>query len=114
MRYAKTGFVAILSADDMWAPVAVLVLNRYFDKYPGIDLFHSSRVKIDENNNPVSSIYYTKENFSTGDFIFNSPVKHLLCWRKEKALAVGGLNETLNSVKFDDYVIPWSLAENEA
>jgi len=43
-----------------------------------------------------------------------SPAKHLLCWRKEKALAIGGLDESLNSVGPDDYDFPWTMAENGA
>ncbi len=112
--FAKTDFVAILLADDMWAPETVSVLNNYITEYPPIDFFHSSRIFIDENDNPISSIYYSKDNFSIDDFKIESPAKHLLCWRKEKALAVGGLDESLNSVGPDDYDFPWTMAQEGA
>ncbi len=114
MRHAKTDFVAILLADDIWALEAVEVLNQYIIKYPNVDFFYSSRVKIDENDNPISSIYHSKENFSIDDFKISSPVKHLLCWRKDKALAFGGLDESLNNVGPDDYDFPWTMAEKGA
>jgi glycosyltransferase involved in cell wall biosynthesis len=114
MRYAKTDFVALLLADDMWSNDAVEVLNDYIAKYPQVDFFHSSRVIIDENNNPISPVYYSKEKFSIEDFKWGSPVKHLLCWRKDKALSIGGLDESLNSVGPDDYDFPWTMAEHGA
>jgi glycosyltransferase involved in cell wall biosynthesis len=46
MRHARTGFVAILLGDDMWSPDAVAVLSEYIPKFPGVDLFHSSRIFI--------------------------------------------------------------------
>ncbi|MCI0455042.1 MAG: glycosyltransferase [Candidatus Dadabacteria bacterium] len=114
MRHAKTDFAAILLADDMWALEAIQALNSYIVKYPDIDFFHSSRVKIDENDNPISPVYYSKEKFSIDDFKISSPVKHLLCWRKDKALAFGGLDESLNNVGPDDYDFPWTMAEKGA
>jgi len=114
MKYAKTDFVAILLADDMWSNNAVEVLNRYIAQYAGIDFFHSSRVVIDENDNPISSVYYSKEKFSLDDFKVGSPVKHLLGWRRDKALSIGGLDESLNSVGPDDYDFPWTMAERSA
>ncbi|MGH7801696.1 MAG: glycosyltransferase [Thermodesulfobacteriota bacterium] len=114
MRQAKTDFAAILLADDMWSLKAIQVLNIYIVKYPNIDFFHSSRVKIDENDNPISSVYYSKEKFSIDDFKMSSQVKHLLCWRKDKALAFGGLDESLNNVGSDDYDFPWTMAEKGA
>ena len=41
-------------------------------------------------------------------------MKHLLCWRREKALAVGGIDESLASVGPDDYDFPWCMAERGA
>lgn len=114
MRNAKTDFAAILLGDDMWGLDAVEVLNRYITEYPNVDFFHTSRVKIDENDNPISSVYYSKEKFSIDDFKISSQVKHLLCWRKDKALAFGGLDESLNNVGSDDYDFPWTMAEKGA
>lgn len=114
MRYAKTDFVAILLADDMLSSDAVEVLNEYIIRYPSIDFFHSSRVIVDERDHPISSVYKSTENFSVDDFVFGSPVKHLLCWKKDKALTFGGLDETLNNVGPDDYDFPWTMAEKGA
>jgi len=114
MRYAKTDFVAILLADDKWVLEAVDVLTRYINKYPDIDFFHSSRVYIDENDNLISSVYFSNENFVLDDWKIDSPIKHLLCWRREKGLAIGGLDESLDSVGPDDYDFPWSMAEDGA
>jgi glycosyltransferase involved in cell wall biosynthesis len=114
MRYAETTFVSLLLADDMWSNNAVEVLNDYIARYPHIDFFHSSRMYIDENDNPISSVYYSKQEFSIDEFKLKPPVKHLLCWRKDKALSFGGLDESLNSVGPDDYDFPWTMAENGA
>jgi glycosyltransferase involved in cell wall biosynthesis len=114
MRYAKTAFVSLLLADDMWSNNAVEVLSDYIVKYPNIDFFHSSRIYIDENDNPISSVYYSKQEFSIDDFKLKSPVKHLLCWRKDKALSFGGLDESLGFVGPDDYDFPWTMAEKGA
>jgi glycosyltransferase involved in cell wall biosynthesis len=114
MKQATTEFTAILLSDDMWAPEAVETLLRYITEFPGIDFFHSSRIIIDENDNTVSRVYKSKSSFTTDDFKLGSPVKHLLCWRREKALSFGGLDETLNSVGPDDYDFPWTMAEKGA
>lgn len=114
MKRAKTDFAAILLADDMWANDAVETLSRYIARHPGIDFFHSSRVIVDGNGSPISSVYLSKDDFSLDDFKSGSPVKHLLCWRKEKALSIGGIDESLNSVGPDDYDFPWTMAENGA
>jgi len=114
MKQALTEFVAILLSDDMWAPEAVETLHRYISENPRIDFFHSSRVIIDENDNFISPLYKSIKSFTIDDFKLGSPVKHLLCWRRSKALSFGGLDETLNSVGPDDYDFPWTMAENGA
>lgn len=114
MRDAGTPFVALLLADDLWARDAVRVLNAYIDGHPEVDFFHTSRRIIDEHGNPISSIHYSRPSFTLEDFKTASPVKHLLCWRRSKALLVGGLDESLNSVGPDDYDFPWTMAENGA
>ena len=114
MRQARTDFVAILLADDMWSSDAVHTLNAYANAYPDIDFFHSSRSYIDENDRSISSVYKSRESFKLEDFKLSSPVKHLLCWRKDKALSFGGMDESLNSVGPDDYDFPWSMAERGA
>ncbi|MGH7962491.1 MAG: glycosyltransferase [Candidatus Binatia bacterium] len=114
MRYARTEFVALLLADDMWSVDAAEILNDYMVRYPQVDFFHSSRVVINEHGKFVSPVYYSKEQFDIDEFKWRSPVKHLLCWRKEKALSIGGLDESLNSVGPDDYDFPWMMAEKGA
>lgn len=114
MKYATTEYVALLLADDRWSVDAVKVLTENIARYPHIDFFHSSRRYIDEQDNFISSVYTSKGNVKVADFKF-APVKHLLCWRKDKALSFGGLDETLSSlVGPDDYDFPWTMAENGA
>jgi len=112
MRHAETDFVAILLSDDVWSENAVETLETYIHKFPEADFLHSSRRIIDETDNPISSIHYAKENFGIEDFLDSSPVKHLLCWRVEKALSFGGMDESLNCVGPDDYDFPWTMAES--
>lgn len=114
MRYARTEFVALLLADDLWADDAVRVLSAHIDAAAGIDFFHSSRQIIDAHGTPISSIHHSRASFCLNDFKTTSPVKHLLCWRRSKALAIGGLDESLNSVGPDDYDFPWAMAEHGA
>jgi len=113
MRFAHTYFVGILFADDMWAPEAVAVLRGAIRKNPKIDFFHSSRIIIDETDRPISSVHYSKDSFQIADFLHASPVKHLLCWRRELGLAVGGMDESHNHGP-DDYDFPWTMAETGA
>jgi glycosyltransferase involved in cell wall biosynthesis len=114
MMHARTEFVALLLADDLWSKDAVEVLQRYRAAYPHVDFFHSSRVVIDGGDHEISPVYPSRERFELGDFKRGSPVKHLLCWRRDKGVAVGGLDETLNSVGPDDYDFPWTMAEGGA
>ncbi|MBR8831091.1 MAG: hypothetical protein N5P05_003798 [Chroococcopsis gigantea SAG 12.99] len=114
MKKASTEFVTILLGDDMLAKNAIEVLQKEIVENPLVDFFHSSRLMIDEEDRPISSIYYSRENFSAADFLDGSPVKHLLCWRRIKALSFGGLDESLNSVGPDDYDFPWTMLEQGA
>lgn len=114
MRHAETEFVALLLADDMWSKDAVKVLLDYIATYPNADFLHSSRVVIDEHGEEISPVYASRQSFELDEFKRGSPVKHLLCWRREKALSVGGLDESLNSVGPDDYDFPWTMAANGA
>ena len=111
IRQSSTPFSAILLGDDMWADQAVAVLERAVAEQPEVDFFHSGRRFIDENDRFISSIYLPNESFTVADFKRKSPVKHLLCWRNAKAMAVGGLDESLPSIGADDYDFPWLMAE---
>jgi len=111
MRDAATPFVAILLGDDLWAPEAVAVLNREIAEHPAADFFHSARRIVDDDGNPISSVLGVCRNVSPAAFVRSSPVKHLLCWRRELGLAIGGMDESLNSVGPDDFDFPWSMAD---
>jgi GT2 family glycosyltransferase len=110
MRRAETDYTAILLGDDMWAPHAVEVLSRRIRRMP-VDFFHSSRVIVDGRDRPISNVYPAIERFTLDHFVRYSPVKHLLCWRRDTGLAIGGLDERSRSVGPDDYDFPWSMAE---
>ena len=114
MRHATTDFVAILLADDLWSPDAVDVLARAIAGHPEVDFFHSARAIVDEHDRRISSVHQSRPSFTLDDFRWTSPVKHLLCWRRALALAIGGMDESLNSVGPDDYDFPWCMAERGA
>jgi glycosyltransferase involved in cell wall biosynthesis len=114
MLHARTDFVAILFGDDMWAPDAVAVLGENIRRHPGSDFFHSARMVVDEDDRPLSSVHPSRPEVKLADFTHSPPVKHLLCWRRDLALSLGGMDETLNSVGPDDFDFPWTMAENGA
>lgn len=114
MRHAAGEFVAILLGDDLWAANAVEVLTRSIRRHPGVDFFHSARMIVDEHGRPLSGVHPAAHRVRVEDFVRSSPVKHLLCWRRELGLAIGGMDESLDSVGVDDYDFPWSMAEHGA
>jgi GT2 family glycosyltransferase len=114
IRRAATPFTAVLLGDDMWTADAVAVLTSYIERFPDVDFFHSARAVVDEHDRLISSVQPARESFTLADFARGSPAKHLLCWRRETALACGGLDETLNSVGPDDHDFPWTMAESGA
>ncbi len=114
MKCAKTEFVAILLADDLWANNAMEVMNEQIGKHPAVDFFYSSRRRIDGKGDHFGPVYLAQKHVTAERFKQSSPVKHLLCWRRDKGLAIGGLDENLNSVGPDDYDFPWTMAENGA
>lgn len=112
MREAGTGFVAILLGDDLWAPEAVEVLSRRIGGAPEVDFWHSARRIVDEGGSPISSVHPSQPTVTLEDFAsLTGPVRHLLCWRRELGLAIGGMDESLDSVGVDDYDFPWCMAE---
>lgn len=111
MRAAETRFTAILFADDLWAPEAVEILERNIEAHPDVDFFHSARRIIDDRGRPISEVMAAEPDVRLDTFIDHAPVKHLLCWRRELALGIGGIDESLNSVGPDDFDFPWSMAE---
>jgi glycosyltransferase involved in cell wall biosynthesis len=111
MRAAETEFTAILLADDLWAPEAVEILERNIAAHPQVDFFHSARRVIDDEGRSISGVLPAEANVRLETFLDHAPVKHILCWRRELALSIGGIDESLNSVGPDDYDFPWSMAE---
>ena len=114
MRHARTEFVALLLADDRWDVHAVSVLSQYIAQHRYADFFHSARRIIDDDGNPISSVHPARHHVTLRDFRLESPVKHLLCWRRSLGLTVGGLDERSASVGPDDFDFPWTMAEHGA
>src|SRR6201988_618895 len=111
MRHAKTPYVCSLLCDDLLDKKAIEVLRGYISKHPEIDFFHSSRMYIDGNSNPISGVHRAAESFNLSDFRNYGPVKHLYCWKVESALAIGGMDESPGFHGADDYDFPWCMAE---
>jgi O-antigen biosynthesis protein len=114
MKQTTTEFVTLLLGDDIFAADAIEVLHRAIRAQPDIDFFHSSRRIIDGEGNPISSVHTSRSHFEWKDFLNGSPVKHLLCWRRETALAIGGVDEAFSTQGPDDYDFPWSMFEHGA
>ena len=111
MRAAVTDFTAILFGDDLWSDDAVEVLEDNIAARPEIDFFHSARRVIDDHGAPISGVLSATSEVRPEMFVDSGPVKHLLCWRRELGLAIGGIDESLNSVGPDDYDFPWSMLD---
>lgn len=114
MRAAETEFVAILLGDDLWAPHAVETLQASIRAHPEVDFFHSGRRIVDDEGRPIGRVFDAPDTISLEEFVWKSPVKHLLCWRRRKALAFGGLDEALATAGPDDYDFPWTMLEHGA
>ena len=114
MRVARTEFVAILLGDDLWTPDAVRVLGDAIRDFPAADFFHTARKIVDDDGRPISPVYPPTPDVSAADFETGSPVKHLMCWRRELALSVGGLDESLPPIGTDDFDFPWTMADHGA
>jgi glycosyltransferase involved in cell wall biosynthesis len=113
MRRAPTDFVAILLGDDLWAPEAVEVLGRRIAAAPDADFLHSSRRYVDAAGRPISGVLAGRPSVSLADFAAGTPVKHLLCWRRDLALSFGGMDESID-LGPDDFDFPWCMAEHGA
>lgn len=112
MKSAETEYVCILLSDDRFDLRAVEVLRRYITRFPKIDFFHSSRRHIDAKGDLKGPVFPSRRNFHLEDFKkTGSPVKHLLCWRRDMGLAIGGMDVTFSLHSCDDYDFPWNMAE---
>jgi glycosyltransferase involved in cell wall biosynthesis len=114
MRAADTDFVGLLLGDDLWEPGAVETLEWYIDAMPSVDFFHTGRQLIDDAGEPISTPHLARREIALADFDLATPVKHLLCWRRDMGIAVGGLDERSRSVGPDDFDFPWTMAEHGA
>jgi glycosyltransferase involved in cell wall biosynthesis len=114
MRRASTSHVAILLADDAWSPCAVAVLDQRIRAARHVDFFHSARRIVDDDGNEISTVHRPRAVVGLADFFVGAPVKHLLCWRRTMALAIGGLDERSPSHGPDDFDFPWTMAEHGA
>ena len=68
MRHADTEFVAILLADDLWAPDTVAVLEREIATRPDVDFFHSARRAIDSDGTSISSVHPARSDVTVDEF----------------------------------------------
>src|SRR5207237_1147607 len=86
LRQARTEFVCSLLSDDRLHPDAIRTLLSYRRRVPEADFLHSARRHIDAGGRYVGGIAPTRvlrlDEFRSG----GSPVKHLMCWRREMAL----------------------------
>jgi len=114
IRRADTAFVALLFGDDLWSVDAVEVLSRAIASHPDVDFFHSSRRVVESASAERGQIVKSRTLLSVDEFVTGSPVKHLLCFRRSLALAIGGIDESLDRVGPDDYDFPWTMAERGA
>lgn len=109
---ARTSFVSILLSDDRYTPPAVETLTHYRLQFPAADFFHSARCHINEHGELWGDVMPSRDTFDLSFFrTRGSPVKHLLCWRRETSLRIGGMDESLSPHGCDDYDFPWSMAE---
>lgn len=111
MRSAETPFMAALMGDDSLEPQAVETLVCAIESSPAVDFFHTGRYFVDAGGQRLSSDYLPDRPETQETFRKYSPVKHLMCWRVERGLACGGLDETLENFGTDDYDFPWTMLD---
>lgn len=111
MEQARTPYVCGLHSDDLLAKDAIAVLEDSIRAFPDVDYFHSSRIYIDDEGQPISGILRAVASFSVRDFWGYGPVKALHCWKVESARAIGGMDESLGPHGADDYDFSWRMAE---
>ena len=112
MAEADTEFVSILLSDDRYAANAVEELQLRRREDPRADFFHTGRMYIDEAGRPMETARLSDAPVTRDHFVrLGSPVKHLLCWRRAKALEIGGMDGSLGPHGCDDYDFPWRMLE---
>ena len=96
MAEARTAWVSILLADDRYDPTAIATLHQAIRRHPKVDVFHSARRQIDELGRRRGPVHPSRRVIDPETFrTLGSPVKHLMCWRRERGLAsaVKGLRD---------------------
>src|SRR5262249_32115400 len=79
---------------------------------PEVDFFYSSRRYLDADGRLQGPVMESASEFTLDDFSTRgSRVKHLLCWRREKGLEVGGMEGRFSEGGCDDFDFPWVMAE---
>jgi glycosyltransferase involved in cell wall biosynthesis/peptidoglycan/xylan/chitin deacetylase (PgdA/CDA1 family) len=112
LREARTEFVSILLSDDRYAPNAIETLLSYHRRLPEVDFFHTASRIMDEHGAFVTEARPPRRGVTLEHFTdYGSPVKHLLCWRRSAALAIGGFDPALSPHGCDDYDFPWRMFE---
>jgi glycosyltransferase involved in cell wall biosynthesis len=112
MQLARSLFVSILLSDDRYSPDAVATLLKYRERFPSAGFLHSARRHIDSTGQFYGPVMTSRTEFSLDYFVTSgSPVKHLLCWNRSHALAIGGMDEAISLHGCDDYDFPWRMAE---
>lgn len=112
LELSNTEFVSILLSDDRYDKRAISTIHQYIQDYPDVDFFYSSRKYIDAKGNSINDTMLSVDHFTLDDFkIEGSRVKHLLCWRREKSIAIGGFDEEVALHGCDDFDFPWSMAQ---
>ena len=101
----------VARALEKLAPEVPGAVPALIERFPEVDVFHASRMFIDEEDRPISEVHAARDSFSLVDFETGSPVKHPLCWRLDLALELGGFDESLDPIGIDDYDFPWTMAE---
>jgi glycosyltransferase involved in cell wall biosynthesis len=110
LKAASTEFVCLLLGDDMLSPNAIAKLQEQIAAHSTADVFHSSRLIINELGKVIGRRLVV-DRFTSSDWVEGSVVKHLICFRRERALSIGGVDETLGLHGADDYDFPWCMAE---
>ena len=115
MKQASTEFVTLLLGDDLFAANAIEVLHRAI-RARSLRSISSIPPGGLSTAKATPSVRYMQAavRFEWKDFLNGSPVKHLLCWRREMALAIGGVDECIFMSGPDDYDFPWSMFERGA
>ena len=112
LRLAETAFVSILLSDDLLAPNAIETLQARRRRSPEVDYFHSGRRMVNAAGAALSGPLAPQGKVTAEHFLTRgSPVKHLMCWRRDAALAIGGMDESLSVHGCDDYDFPWRMLE---